>query len=420
MSALDREDLSDVCRQIYKTAENDFVLPPLLRDANALGQGPKHTYFGLTKNDCVRFIVELDEAYLNRSSFPLSRLPLKFRCELCDLDFKETPVQLSQSESRELIRAFFLGVKTPINAELNPLTRGIKFSIQLSSSFFVEFAELPAENHKLAPEAICRWVSGSLYEKSQEFFGGAQDGMAVWTARTTQELFGEPKPLPDTYWPHEPLRAAVAIEAAPIIAVNPPVPTFAATDCRIIAQRPAAPISVIERPSRLHAAFAAMLVAMAGASCLPLVAQTPPAVAPMKTAESVPAPKKEAPVSIARLDIETPPTQVSRPEPLPELAPAAAPISSPMPECVSPALSGDVQQLEAAKPSGATTVKPKPQAHKTVRAKTAPRPTQPQQANPLVAVGRAAGKAVSTVVTNLQQLPNQLSAMMRPHRDQSF
>jgi hypothetical protein len=418
MPALDREDLSDACRQIYMMAGNDFMLPPLLRDANALGDGSKHTYFGLTKSDCVRLIIELDKTYLNRSSFPLSRLPLKFTCELCDLDFKETPVQLSASESKELIRAFFLGVKTPINAELNPVTRGIKFSIQLSSSFHVEFGEMPTESHKLAPEAICRWVGGSLYDKSQEFFGSAQDGMSVWIARTTQELFGEQKPSPETYWPHEPLRTAVTIENAPIVAVaGAPVLACETTDRCIVGQSHEAPVIATERPSLYHAALAAMLVAMAGASFLPLAAHTP--ANPIKTTESALAPMKEAPAIVAQFDFEKPQAGISKSEPVMELAPAAAPIPLSQPECVSPALAGGAPQLEASKPpeasSGKPALAPKSQAlaRKTVRNKTARLPAQPQQANPLVAVGRAAGKVVSSVVTNLQRLPNQLSTMMR-------
>jgi hypothetical protein len=430
MSALDREDLSDVCRQIYLMAGNDFILPPLLRDVNALGQGTRHIYYGLTNNDCVRFIAELDKAYLNQSSFPLSRLPLTFKCELCDLDFKETPVELSESESRELIRAFFLGAKTPINTELNPVTRGIKFSIQLSSSFFVDCGELSSENSRLTPEEICGWVSGCLYDKSKDFFGDAQDGVEVWTTRVMQELLGESKPLPETFWPHEPLRTDAVENAAPIVAVaavaavdavaaNPPVPV-SETLSHHIAWSPVGTMTGVlpAKRARLRYSALAMLIVMASASCLPLIARTP-AHPTYSTPRAVSTSTDEAPRVVARLDLETPPERILPTEPPPESGSGSATIPSSKPDCVLPALAGGALQPEASKPSRPTVGKaalvPKSEmpAHRSVPSKAARRRFQPQQINPIVAVGRAASKVVAGVVTNLQRLPYRLSAMIR-------
>ncbi|MFY9832312.1 MAG: hypothetical protein WAK66_06295, partial [Methylocystis sp.] len=111
MSTLGREELFEACRAIYRTAGDNFMLPPLIRDAENPEEHPKHTYYSLTDAECIRFIIELDEAYVGGNKFPLKKFPLRFTCELCDLDFQEPPIELGEIETRALIRAFFLGVK---------------------------------------------------------------------------------------------------------------------------------------------------------------------------------------------------------------------------------------------------------------------------------------------------------------------
>ena len=179
------------------------MLPPLIRDVGSPEEHPKHTYYSLTDADCIRFSIEFDDAYVGGNKFPLKKFPLRFRCELCDLDFQEPPVELGEIETRALIRAFFLGVKVQINANESKHTNKYHLRFQLSSTLFVECGELIDEDDDLTPEAICNQVSLDLYSKSSDFFGSPQDGITVWRVRVAQELFGELKPAPEVFWPPE-------------------------------------------------------------------------------------------------------------------------------------------------------------------------------------------------------------------------
>ena len=223
MSTLGREELFEACRAIYRTAGDNFMLPPLIRDAENPEEHPKHTYYSLTDAECIRFIIELDEAYLGGNKFPLKKFPLRFRCELCDLDFQEPPIELGEIETRALIRAFFLGVKVQINASENRHTKKYNLRIQLSSTLFVECGELIDEDDELTPEAICNQVSLDLYSKSSDFFGSPQDGITVWRVRVAQELFGELKPAPEVFWPPEAEMARRAMMRDAISAMTLPV-----------------------------------------------------------------------------------------------------------------------------------------------------------------------------------------------------
>jgi|GEM_PF-2475054 hypothetical protein len=208
MSTLSREELFDACRAIYRTAGDNFMLPPLIRDADSPEENPKHTYYSLTETECVRFIIELDEAYVGDNKFPLKKFPLRFRCELCDLEFQKPPVELAEIETRALIRAFFLGVKLQIITAENKLTKNYNLRIQLSPTLFLECGELKDEDDELTPEGICNQVSLDLYSKSSDFFGSPQDGITVWRIRVAQELFGELKPASEVFWPPEAEMAA--------------------------------------------------------------------------------------------------------------------------------------------------------------------------------------------------------------------
>jgi hypothetical protein len=215
------------------------MLPPLIRDVESPTEKPKHTYYSLTDAQCIRFIVEFDEAYFDANKFPLKKFPLRFRCELCDLEFQAVPLELGEIETRALIRAFFLGVKVQIIANENRLPRNYNLRIQLSSTLFVECGELIDESDELSPEDICNQVSFDLYSKSCDFFGSPQDGLAVWRVRVAQELFGEPKPAPEVFWPQEaemnarrammgdalsPMNSALAVATvAPVLASGSPI-----------------------------------------------------------------------------------------------------------------------------------------------------------------------------------------------------
>lgn len=201
MAALDRSELFEACRVIYKMAADNYMLPPLIREARSPEAKSSYTYYSLTEGKCVRFVVEFDKAYVDENKLPLGRLPLRFRCELCDLDFRDTPIELDDGERAELIRAFLLGARAPIIVEKNAAATRYRLCIQLSSTFFVECGELVDEGGSLTSEAICLRVGFGLYDKSKEFFGARQDGLMVWVTRAAQELFGDPMPLAEELWP---------------------------------------------------------------------------------------------------------------------------------------------------------------------------------------------------------------------------
>ena len=223
MSTLGREELFEACRAIYRTAGDNFMLPPLIRDAENPEEHPKHTYYSLTEAECIQFIIELDEAYVGGNKFPLKKFPLRFTCELCDLDFQEPPIELGEIETRALIRAFFLGVKVQINASENRHTNKYNLRIQLSSTLFVDCGELIDKDDELTPEDICNQVSLDLYSKSSDFFGSPQDGITVWRVRVAQELFGELKPAPEVFWPPEAEMARRAMMRDAISAMTLPI-----------------------------------------------------------------------------------------------------------------------------------------------------------------------------------------------------
>ena len=250
MSTLGREELFEACRAIYRTAGDNFMLPPLIRDVESPEEHPKHTYYSLTEAECIRFIIELDEAYVGGNKFPLKKFPLRFRCELCDLDFQEPPIELGEIETRALIRAFFLGVKVQINASENRHANKYNLRIQLSSTLFVECGELIDEDDELTPEGICNQVSLDLYSKSSDFFGSPQDGITVWRVRVAQELFGELKPAPEVFWPPEAemARRAMmrdAISAMTLAVANANQPALATSPLRA-----SAPI-LVDAPTNL-------------------------------------------------------------------------------------------------------------------------------------------------------------------------
>jgi hypothetical protein len=439
MSGLDREDLIEACRELYQTAAGDFMLPPLLRDVTDIEAESKHTYYALTKSRCVRFTVEFDKAYVDANSFPLSRLPLNFKCELCDLDFEETPVALSESESLALIRAFFLGAKAPINVELNPLTRRIKLSIQLSSSFFVDCGYLSWEDCNLSPKAISQKVSRSLYEKSKDFFSSADDGLNVWTARAAQEFFDEAKPPAEAYWPHETHHAAATqaagqrhapFDVPPVEAVRPNqadalVPALVITSGRSIADvsvAVASRITVTPRRHYLHGGIAAILVLTSGAAMSRLSLFSNSIGPATNTAVAVdPPPAKAAAVVAAREAPEPAPQRISEPEPPSEIKTTTlSPIPTmPQPECATPPVAEPPPRSVTTKPlmalaHGSTIAsKAESQMRRTAHGKTAHHRSQRRHSDPLVAVGRAATKLVTGVVDNLRRIPNHLSALIQ-------
>lgn len=201
MSVLAGEALFTACRNIYDMAGDNFVLPPLIRDARRLETQSRHTYNFLLEKGDLYFNVELDEACADRNASPHSKLPLRFHIELHDANWPNRLIELDQSEKNELVRAFLLGVKAPIAVEEDALTRSYKISIQLSSTYFVSCGEFTDKGADCTSQEICHSVAREIYKASREFFGTLEEGLAVWSMRAAQDLFGEPKPSPEIFWP---------------------------------------------------------------------------------------------------------------------------------------------------------------------------------------------------------------------------
>jgi len=201
MSGLNRDELIEACRVLFSLAGENLILPPLIRDAGDALATSGYSYYCAAGEKCVRIDVEFDRAYVDRNQFPLRRLPLQISCALCDLDYLELPGEISAEERFSLIGAFFLGAQAPIAVEADPVARDYKLSVQLSPTFFMEWREPIAESDGVTAESLCRRVGASLYEKSREFFGSREAGIAVWSLRAAQELLGAPRLTPEALWP---------------------------------------------------------------------------------------------------------------------------------------------------------------------------------------------------------------------------
>lgn len=416
MPTLERADLLEACREIYRMAGDDFMLPPLIRTAKSEA-GSGHTFYSLTDTHCVRFIVEFDKAFVDEKKFPLSRLPLRFKAELCDIDFEEPPVPLEKHELRELVRAFFLGAKAPILAEKSPLAPQFKLRVQLSSAFFVECGELANDSGDPTLESICRLVGGRLYDRSKDFLTASAAN--PWEIRAAQELFGEPKPDAEFFWPPG------AEDAAPLPAEAPPSPPAVANALLFIGPNFAPPLvappvffaplmarrtgdlTITKRRFAFPAA-AAMVVAAAGlAGALALRSGTAapprgPLIGALVSEPFVPPPPDK------RAEAETSTPSMIAAVSLVALAAAATPPAAQLeqggPECDKTSEEiklGAVPVKAAAKPALRPDAK-RIAAHRTGR----------RESGPFTTVGRAADALASGVVKNLKRLPNRLANLI--------
>jgi len=402
MAALDRSELFEACRVIYKMAADNYMLPPLIREARSPEAKSSYTYYSLTESKCVRFVVEFDKAYVDENKLPLGRLPLRFRCELCDLDFTDAPIELDDDERTELIRAFLLGARAPIIVEKNAAATRYRLCIQLSSTFFVECGELVDEGGSLTSEAICLRVGFGLYDKSKEFFGARQDGLMVWVTRAAQELFGDPMPLAEELWPvasaqaetvvalqtREVVHAAAAQGGATPVAPAPamgracvpariPVidlaplsvdaPLFDGTTALAITPSARSDRALIERrPRYFHSTLAAVaIIGAAGLTAgLPLqdAAPVPPA-APALIGEPASARPPSQRTAAMEAGSARPTDAVAPQGQTAELRAVSARLASvDQPPAQSPAVATETSIVTAAAPGVATTVAPPPPA----------------------------------------------------------
>ena len=201
MSTLGQTEVFEACRALYNMAAEDFMLRPLIRHVAIIPASASQVYYIQTKTNRVKFVVEFDKTYVSETEFPLTRIPLLFKSGICGQASENLEVKLDDAEHAALIRAFLLGVKAPIVVEKSALATRYKVIIQLSSTFFVDCGQLIDEGADLTSNAICDQVGMCLYDKSKDFFQSPQEGLAVWSARAAQELFGTPKPSAESYWP---------------------------------------------------------------------------------------------------------------------------------------------------------------------------------------------------------------------------
>ncbi len=201
MLTLGQTEVFEACRALYKMAGEDFMLPPLIRHVETILASSSRAYHIQTKTNCVKFVVEFDQTYVDKSKFPLMKLPLLFKASVCGQVPGILEVELDNAERTALIRAFLLGTKAPIVVEKSVLAARYKILLQLSSTFFIDCGELINEGSDLTSDVICGRVGMSVYDKSTDFFQSPQEGLAVWSARAAQELFGMPKPSAETFWP---------------------------------------------------------------------------------------------------------------------------------------------------------------------------------------------------------------------------
>lgn len=428
MSALNRDELIEACRVLFCLAGENLILPPLIRNAGDALATSGYSYYCAAGEKCVRVDVEFDRAYVDRNQFPLRRLPLQIGCALCDLDYRELPGELTAEERFSLIGAFFLGSQAPIAVEANSGARDYKLSVQLSPTFFMEWREPVAESDGVTAESLCRRVGASLYEKSQEFFGSREAGIAVWSLRAAQELLGAPRLTPEALWPfiafgfggafgasEAALAETTEAEAAPsapaagaslsvpVANVAPIAPLAPAEPATPLARRGAPPL-VLRHPRGVAAAL------LVGAA---LCASWKPSAEPTRTATRVAEPAAvPAAIVTAALSSDAAPGSVATVASILEAAPSAAsdsaeswPLAAPAPRI----------QASARAKLGAASKKALPpktlaaRGDETAIDRAAPieRPIARKRraADPLQAVGREMRHAANALFKGLRSIP---------------
>lgn len=453
MSALSREELIMACAKLYDMSQENYMLPPLTRGA-AEESETSFTYQCLSKEICLKFTVVFDDDYVQRHKFPLSKLPLQFRAQVCDRELKDIPVKLDEKEKSVLIYAFLLGVKAPIVLEEEDGQSEYTLSIQLSPTFFVRWRQRIDIDPNATAADICRQVGLSLYEKSKDFFLGPADGVAVWSVRAAQELLGAPKPSSEALWSCvEPSLLSSLAEGASGAKALPPGGERPSAVMRIAEPTPLAAPAWASQPSRSgrerrmrYTVIAALLLAGTIGS-LHGAALHGAFDAPQRMArEEAPAmrsPQDAPPVAVsdaAAQDASREPEPMMGPlaeAPIEEPAPVAAtttppPITVAATEPPPPTAAAAVTEPPVPPTSVATLTEPasttkqascKPQkqasAVKTPTKAAGTAPGQEKKAhqkakgpdNPLVLMGQAIHHFATHVAKGLQSIPRRFSAL---------
>ena len=142
----------------------------------------------------------LDSDYADRNVLTApARLPLRFHSEMHDAT--GAGVELAARDQYELVRAFLLGAKLPLSVDLIDDGPRQRLSLQLASRYSFDCGELIDPSTQPVCKDICVIVSEAIFVRSHHFFADPQNGLAVWHLRAAQELFGDPRPAPETFWP---------------------------------------------------------------------------------------------------------------------------------------------------------------------------------------------------------------------------
>lgn len=194
MASLHPDILSAACRELYQRAGETFILPDLIRAAE--GERPRRRLEIPTGEGVVVLIAEIDPAQTDRSHDPAAPLPLQITVHL---EREGEALRLCRRQRDEAVRAFLMGAKAPLSLEPVDQPGRFRLSLQLAPRYSCGCGEIeaPVEGR----EQLARALADALYQRTAHFFADPHNGRAVWDIRAAQELFGDPKPAPEAFWP---------------------------------------------------------------------------------------------------------------------------------------------------------------------------------------------------------------------------
>jgi len=424
MTSFSREELVEACAALYRAAQKSFMLPPLIRGASNFGSEASVTHDCPAGDFRLKFTVDFDADYVERHKFPLERLPLGFRTQLCDRDGNDLPIRIDERETRILTYAFLLGAKAPIQLEEDDEPPFFRVALQLSPTFFLRWRLEFANIADATAEDICRLVASSLYERSRDLFICEADGVAIWSARAAEELFGAEQPSTEALWN--------SVAAAPRLAppgespgrgqgATAPAVAPAAAPPAVAAARRDPPAFRSWRKPQFAALAAVAVIAIVCWESRARVLNAEPAVDLAPTAAAVPQQAGLEPEAASTLreaslvpdaahplnlePMEAPPSSAEPPL-LDE--PAAADSPAPASSAAAPEQSQAPVKLAARRQKAAAA---KLVAHAAKSGKPKAQHAGAEESNPLATVGRAITHFATGVAKGLQSIPRRLSTL---------
>lgn len=399
MALIDQDALSTACRALYRQAGADFILPDLLRAADGAPQDRELRM--ATAEGVVVFAVGLDRALANRNLHASGPLPLTISIKL---EREGAQERLCRRQRDELVRAFFLGARMPLTLEPVDAGRRFRLSIQLAPRYACGCGEIEAATD--SREDLGASLGDALYQRTAHFFADANNGLAVWSIRAAQELFGDPRPAPEAFWP-----LASAEEDGADDDLEPPV-TVRGTDrsrwWRSVAL--AAGVAAMAFGTSVYVTGAARQSPASPSLGNPVPA---PAIRSGAALPAAPAAGQAAPIP-ERHAAPSGPAELPRPvaSPIPA-SPIPLPLMLGLPgpkgePAKGEAVKGEAPIVVAARKS--EPVKVRAATKSATRGKASSRPTG-------IAAHPATRKAIATlngVVRDIERLPQRIAAVVRP------